>query len=70
MDNNITNSLVVNSTSNLKELLIWKYIQSDYYKLDYVNKTVNIDGVTTLDKDVKMNADVEVVEIYIIMEMQ
>ena len=63
VDNNLTtNSLVVNSTSNLKGITnVENTLQSDYYKLDYGNKTVNIDGVTTLEKDVKMNADVEVV---------
>ena len=56
IDNNLTtNSLVVNSSSNLKGITnVENTLQSDYYKLDYINKTVNIDGVTTLEKDVKI----------------
>ena len=47
-----TNSLVVNSGTNLKGLItIENTLESDYYKFDYVNKIVNINGVTTLEKD-------------------
>ena len=63
VDNNLTtNSLVVNSTSNLKGIInVENTLQTDYYKFDYVNKLVKINGVITLEKDVRMNADVEIV---------
>ena len=46
--------------------VIWKglitienTLESDYYKFDYVNKTVNINGVTTL-KRCEIEKDVEI----------
>ena len=58
-----TNTLVVNNGSNLKGLItIENTLESDYYKFDYENKIVNINGVTTLEKDVKMKKNVEIYE--------
>ena len=53
---------MVNSGTNLKGLItIENTLESDYYKFDYVNKIVNINGVKHA-KNVKMKKNVEIYE--------